>query len=66
MNKQNILDTLKGGDRRSIGRADQVVAAVRRDPSVFPALMSGLCHADELVRMRTADAAEKLTATNPH
>ncbi|MBI3356081.1 MAG: hypothetical protein HY038_04800 [Nitrospirae bacterium] len=62
---QAILDELKGGDRRSIGRSHRVVAAVRRDPTLFPALMSGLGHADELVRMRAADAAEKLTARNP-
>lgn len=59
------MDALTGGDRRSIGRSDLVVAAVRRDPSLFPALMNGLEHEDALVRMRAADAAEKLTVTNP-
>ena len=66
MDRQAILDALKGGDRRSIGRANQVVASVRREPSLFPALMNGLRHADELVRMRAADAAEMLTVKNPH
>ena len=31
----DILQKLKGGDRRSIGRADEVVEAVRKDPSLF-------------------------------
>lgn len=62
---QAILNMLQGGDRRSIGRSHRVVATVRRDPALFPVLMYGLGHADELVRMRAADAAEKLTATNP-
>ena len=66
MDRQAILDALKGGDRRSIGRANQVVASVRREPSLFPALMNVLRHADEGVRMRAAVAAEKLMATNPH
>ena len=65
MDKQAILNMLNGGDRRSIGRSDQVVAIVRRHPSLFPVLVDGMHHADELVRMRAADAAEKLTVTNP-
>ena len=65
MSKPTLLDSLKGGDRRSIGRADRVVVMVRRDPSHFPVLISGLSHEDELVRMRAADAVEKLTVTNP-
>lgn len=65
MNKQTILDVLKGGDRRSIGRSNQVVKIVRRQPELFPVLMDGMRHADELVRMRAADAVEKLTVTNP-
>lgn len=60
-----ILDELRGGDRRSIGRSNQVVGLVRRTPTLFPALIDGMQHADELVRMRAADAAEKLTVTNP-
>ncbi len=60
-----ILDELLGGDRRSIGRSNRVVAIVRRYPILFPALIDGMHHADELVRMRAADAVEKLTVTNP-
>ena len=65
MDKSTILDQLKGGDRRSIGRSNQVVVTARRDPSLFPVLINGLEHEDPLVRMRAADAAEKLTVNNP-
>lgn len=63
--QETILDVLKGGDRRSIGRSNQVVKLVRQSPTLFPTLIDGMHHADELVRMRTADAVEKLTVTNP-
>lgn len=65
MNHETILDVLKGGDRRSIGRSNQVVKIVRRRPALFPVLIGGMHHADELVRMRAADVVEKLTVTNP-
>ncbi len=63
--QRTILDKLRGGDRRSIGRSNEVVTIVRRQPTRFPDLMEGLRHADELVRMRAADAVEKLTVKNP-
>ena len=66
MNVQpTILDKLRGGDRRSIGRSNEVVTIVRRHPMLFPDLIEGLRHADELVRMRAADVVEKLTVKNP-
>lgn len=65
MNNETILQALKGGDRRSIGRVKHVVEVVRRQPTLFPALIDGLYHEDQLVRMRAADAAEKLTSTHP-
>jgi hypothetical protein len=65
MDKQAVLNKLKGGDRRSIGRSNRVVTLIRRQPTLFPVLIDGLHGADELVRMRAADAMEKLTLTNP-
>jgi hypothetical protein len=61
MRRKNILTLLEGGDRRSIGRADQVAAMVSSDPKLFPALIAGLWSEDPLVRMRSADAVEKFT-----
>jgi hypothetical protein len=61
MMRKNILTLLEGGDRRSIGRSDEVAAIVSNDPELFPDLIAGLWSADPLVRMRAADAAEKVT-----
>jgi hypothetical protein len=65
MPRKNILALLKGGDRRSIGRADQVGAVVCDNLELFPELIAGLWSADPLVRMRAADAAEKVTRKHP-
>jgi hypothetical protein len=61
---KNILSLLEGGDRRSIGRSDKVAAIVARNPRLFPKLIAGLWSEDPLVRMRTADVAEKVTRAN--
>ena len=61
MPRKNILALLEGGDRRTIGRADAVAEMVSDDLALFPALIEGLWSADELVRMRAADATEKVT-----
>ena len=60
-----ILDKLRGGDRRSIGQADQVVQEVLDDPTLLPAIVAGMSSDDPLVRMRAADVAEKVTAARP-
>lgn len=57
----DLLEMLRGGDRRSIGRSDQVAGMVSVDLRLFSRLMEGLWSQDELVRMRAADAAEKVT-----
>jgi len=61
----DIVDQLSGGDRRSIGRSAEVVADVLANPGLFGQLVEGMLHADPLVRMRAADAAEKVTAAHP-
>jgi hypothetical protein len=61
MLRKDILSLLEGGDRRTIGRADQVAAIVSAHPELFPELIAGLWSAHPLVRMRAADAAEKVT-----
>ena len=60
-----LLLRLTGGDRRSIGQAGAVAAAVLLDPHGFDSLWRGLGHADALVRMRAADALEKVTRRQP-
>jgi hypothetical protein len=60
-----ILKMLEGGDRRSIGRSNEVAALVLEKPELFDVLISGMSLDDPLVRMRCADAAEKITAQHP-
>jgi len=44
-----LLERLAGGDRRSIGAADEVVKAVRRRPALFGVVMRGLFSSDPQV-----------------
>jgi len=60
-----LLALLTGGDCRSIGRADEVAAAVLQSPKLFPQLMTGLWSTDSLVKMRAADAVEKISREKP-
>ncbi len=64
MSPKKILSLLEGGDRRTIGRADEVAAMVSKNQRLFPKLIAGLWSEDPLVRMRAADAAEKVTRKN--
>ncbi len=61
----SLLDRLTGGDFRSIGDSEQVAADVLTNPSLFPGLFAGLTHPDALIRMRAADATEKVTTARP-
>jgi hypothetical protein len=62
---KGILKKLTGGDRRSIGRSNQVAKRVRNQPALFAELIRGLCDLDPLVRMRAGDAAEKVSLAQP-
>ena len=65
MNLTDMLQKLQGGDRRSIGRADEVVEEVLKDPSLLGAMFRGLLGDDPVLRLRCADVAEKVTAVHP-
>jgi hypothetical protein len=52
---------LSGGDRRSIGHANEVAALVLARPQLVGELVELLWDTDALVRMRAADALEKLS-----
>jgi hypothetical protein len=60
-----ILRKLSGGTRRSLGRTDEIVAEVLKNRRLFPHLVAALDSEDEVVRMRAADAIEKITAERP-
>jgi HEAT repeat protein len=64
VSRKHILTLLQGEDRRTIGRSDHVAAMVGKAPELFPELIAGLWSEDALVRMRAADAAEKVTRKN--
>ncbi|MFL5288219.1 MAG: hypothetical protein ACJ8AW_46500 [Rhodopila sp.] len=61
----SLLRQLAGGDRRSIGKANQVVAQILAGPRHLAEIMSGIGHEDVLVRMRCADVAEKVSVVHP-
>ncbi len=65
MCRQAIAAMLKGGDRRSIGRSNQIAKLVFSDPKWFAELLECLWDEDPIVRMRAADAAEKVTVVRP-
>ncbi len=63
--KKTLSDLLKGGDCRSIGRANQVAATVEKNPRLFPELISNLWSDDPVTCMRAADGAEKVSRDKP-
>jgi HEAT repeat protein len=63
--RKNILRLLEGTDRRTIGRSDEAARIVAGNRALFPQLIAGLWSEDSAVRMRAADAMEKVTRTDP-
>jgi hypothetical protein len=61
----DVLKTLSGGDRRSIGKAAQVVEWVLKTPALLGDVVRGFTHDDPLIRMRCADVAEKVSVVHP-
>jgi hypothetical protein len=62
---KTILALLSGGDRRSIGRSDAVVKTVFARPALFRNLIKAMWNENAVVRMRAADAAEKVSLQRP-
>ena len=65
MPRNKLTTWLEGGDRRSIGRANQAVALVLREPRRFPELVGFLWSDNPVLRMRAADAVEKISSLEP-
>jgi hypothetical protein len=65
MSRQHLKDLLRGDDRRSIGKSNQVAKLILAEPKRFTELIQCLWDEDSRVRMRAADAAEKITVTRP-
>jgi hypothetical protein len=60
-----LLKKLSGSDRRSIGSSNEVVTHVLAHPAHFQYVFAGLAADDPVVRMRAADAIEKITVRRP-
>lgn len=56
---------LRGGDRRSLGRAATVVALLRQEPRRIVAIVPLLRDPDPVVAMRAADVLEKFSRGYP-
>lgn len=61
----NIIKQLGGGDRRSLGRANQLAAQAAKSQAIFAGLIEALFHDNPIIRMRAADASEKASRSNP-
>src|SRR5580700_5849490 len=62
---ETLAAMLSGGDRRSIGRSNAAVKLVLQQPARLSELMECLWGEDPVLRMRAADAAEKVSAKKP-
>ena len=61
----SVLDKLRGGDLRSIGRSNEVAGDIEKNVSLFETVFRGLYDSDPIVRMRSADVIEKVTQIKP-
>ncbi len=62
---KSIIEKLKGGDFRSIVNSNEVVEEVLTNPGLFDEVFKAMLNEDPLVRMRAADAVEKITREHP-
>lgn len=63
--ERSILDKLRGGDLRSIGRANEVAQKICNKPGLLGDLITGITSDDPVVRARSADALEKASSRYP-
>ena len=61
----SVLEKLKGGDLRSIGRAKEVVIDILENPTLFGEVFDGMLTDNPIIRMRAADAVEKVSRVHP-
>jgi HEAT repeat protein len=61
----SILGKLKGGDRRSLGQADEIARQIAADTRMFSKAFDAMLCLDPVIRMRAADAIEKATREHP-
>jgi|UPI0008473600 hypothetical protein len=61
---EQLAEILKGGDLRSIGRANQLIVIVKNQQD-FDQLFQFLLSGERVQAMRAADAIEKITVNHP-
>ena len=61
----SILQMLAGGERKSIGKANEVVKLVRNDKALFDEVFEGIFNEDPIISIRSADVVEKVSRKNP-
>ena len=61
-----ILKLLRGNDRRSIGKSNAIVSIVGKNEILFKELFEFLYSENKIIRMRAADAIQKITELNPN
>lgn len=60
-----IIKKLEGSDLRSKGRSEEVVKDILNKPSLFKHVILAILDDDPVIRMRAADAAEKISKEQP-
>ncbi|HKV38178.1 MAG TPA: hypothetical protein VJX67_03115 [Blastocatellia bacterium] len=65
MKRIAIAKALSGGNPRTLGRAEEMVAFVLAQPSRLAELFDCVFNDDEIVRMRAGDALEKVCRERP-
>lgn len=60
-----LLQSLSGGNRRSVGESNRAALRVLEHPELIGVLFEGVESANPVLRMRCADAIEKATASRP-
>ena len=65
MQKSRLKSLLKTGDRKTIGRSNEVAAAAENDAKLFAEAVRTMWDPNPAVRMRAADAVEKASRRNP-
>ncbi len=61
----SVLDKLRGGDLRSIGRSNEIVADIEADSTIIEKVFPGLYDRDPVLKARCADVIEKSTRNRP-
>ncbi len=61
----SVLDKLRGGDLRSIGRSNEIVVDIEEDSTIIEKVFPGLYDRDPVLKARSADVIEKTTRNRP-